>query len=176
MTAEGRITYTDDLADKICVQIASGVNLAKVCEQKDMPGHSTVYQWLRKYPDFTDKYARAKRLQLDYMVDEVINLADGLDDYAPNSIAYNNRRLQIDTRKWFISKLAPKIPALSGSYKDQARQIIAAFSSGNLNEEMASSLMQLLNAEAAFVPLDIFKSELQSLRKELTEIKNNPKQ
>jgi hypothetical protein len=48
-------------------------------------------------------YARAKQVNLERMADEIESIADNLEE-DPNS-----RRVRIDTRKWLLSKLMPKV-------------------------------------------------------------------
>ena len=94
-------SYTDEIADRVCEAIAAGGALYLICERPDMPGESTVYQWLAAKPDFAEKYARARERQQDRRVDEIIEIADKDDDP-------NRARVRIDARKWAASKLAPK--------------------------------------------------------------------
>jgi hypothetical protein len=47
------------------------------------------------------------------MADEIMELADApvpvLDNGATDNALVRQRQLQVDTRKWFLSKLAPKV-------------------------------------------------------------------
>jgi hypothetical protein len=47
------------------------------------------------------------------MADEILELADApvpvLDNGATDNALVRQRQLQVDTRKWFLSKLAPKV-------------------------------------------------------------------
>lgn len=94
-------SYTPEIADQICEEIAKGAALYKLCEQPDMPSERAVYQWLEKNSDFAQKYARARERQQDRCVDEIIEIADKCKDP-------HKARLQVDARKWRASKLAPK--------------------------------------------------------------------
>jgi hypothetical protein len=47
--AGGRPTiFTEDVAEFICSEIATGSNLADICKARNMPGERTVYRWLAK--------------------------------------------------------------------------------------------------------------------------------
>lgn len=64
----GRPTiYTDNLADKICAQIAGGETVADICGDPAMPSRDTFYYWKRDNPSFSDKvmHARAERIEAD---------------------------------------------------------------------------------------------------------------
>lgn len=99
----GRPTdYTPELADLICEAIASGGALYKMCQDRDdFPAESTVYLWLQRYPEFSEKYARARERQADRRCDEIVTIADEATDAGL-------ARLRVDARKWQASKLAPK--------------------------------------------------------------------
>lgn len=93
--------YTPEIADLICLRLSKGESLIKMCLEAEMPGQSTVYQWLQAHPEFAEKYARARERQADYLAEETIKIADETQDPA-------KARLQVDARKWFASKVAPK--------------------------------------------------------------------
>ena len=64
-------------------------------------------------PELAKQYARARQALLDKMADEILEMADApvpvLDNGATDNALVRQRQLQVDTRKWFLSKLAPKI-------------------------------------------------------------------
>lgn len=94
-------SYSTEVADMICAEIAQGAALYKLCERDDMPDNATVYRWLEQHAEFRDKYARARDQQQDREVDHIVVIADEAEDA-------NLARLRIDARKWRASKLAPK--------------------------------------------------------------------
>ena len=123
-TKRGRpSSYTDEIADEICVQLMMGKSLIEVCEADGMPAESTVYLWLLKRPEFSEKYARAREIQSERGVDEIIPIADdGRNDWmekrnaegevvgwVENGEAIRRSQLRIDARKWKAGKLRPKV-------------------------------------------------------------------
>lgn len=112
--------YTPQVAAEICKRLAAGESLLGICEDPVMPHRSTVYEWVKDDRDgFADKYAQARNIGLDRMADEVLAIADtpvhgvktritadGIETTEGDMIEH--RRLQVDTRKWYLSKLAPK--------------------------------------------------------------------
>jgi hypothetical protein len=124
--------YTPELADEICDRIANGKSLVTICKQKGMPKYSTITGWLADKPEFSEKYARAREAQADYLAEQILELADksrkgkktesklveikdadGKLTTAPEiktitGDMVERSRLQIDARKWYASKLAPK--------------------------------------------------------------------
>jgi hypothetical protein len=82
-----------------------------------MPSTDTVYAWLvdDDTHSFADKYARARISQASHMFDGLLEIADlssteivGGEDKADNA-RVQARRLQVDTRKWYLSKVLPKL-------------------------------------------------------------------
>lgn len=115
--------YSNDIADRICAEIATtSKSLRTICLSDDMPSVQTVLKWLREDKEgFSAQYTRAKEEQADYMIEEMIDIADdGSNDFmtiigkggqeynVENKEVTNRSRLRVDTRKWIASKLKPK--------------------------------------------------------------------
>lgn len=112
--------YTQDLADRICAELALGKSMRTVLKGDGMPSMDTVFRWLREKPEFSEQYAKAKAESADALVEEMIDIADsGSNDWMenndPNNPGYRvngehiqRSRLRVDTRKWIASKLKPK--------------------------------------------------------------------
>ncbi|ENW8062447.1 hypothetical protein FXJ36_001072 [Neisseria gonorrhoeae] len=102
----GRPTdYTKDMADKICEKIANGRSLRSICAEDGVPPMKTIYRWLEANEEFRHQYARAREKQADYFAEEIIEIADSAQ---AESAAVSKAKLQIDARKWAVSKIAPK--------------------------------------------------------------------
>ena len=111
--------YSQERADKICERLADGESLRTICLDDDMPARETVFRWLTLEPGFSDQYARAREAQAEALFDEMVHIADhtqmgqktvskatGLEITEGDMIEH--RRLQVETRKWVLGKLAPK--------------------------------------------------------------------
>nr|WP_247997002.1 hypothetical protein [Brucella tritici] len=68
-----------------------------------MPDKSTVFRWLSKHEVFRDQYARAQEDRTAAMAEELLDIADFEDKEDAQ-----RAKLRIDTRKWLMSKMAPK--------------------------------------------------------------------
>lgn len=110
-------TYSPEIAGVICISLAEGLSLREICRKDEMPGLSTVFQWLAKHKDFAERYARAREAQADHMAEELLEIADDArNDWVEgeNGEAVLNHehvtrsRLRVDTRKWLMSKLLPR--------------------------------------------------------------------
>lgn len=112
----GRPTkYTPQLADEICDAIASSeLGLAHlVAAHPHWPERQNIFLWIRKYPDFRDKYARAKEDQTEVCVEymqEVMNEPHKWEDPETGlcKVDVPMLRLKMDTMKWHAAKLKPK--------------------------------------------------------------------
>lgn len=113
----GTSTYTEEIGNRICeILSTTSRSLRQICKDEGMPCISTVCKWLNDFPQFSEQYARAKKLQADILADEVIEIADdrsndtlqGENGEYGNSVAVARARLQMDARKWYAGKLAPK--------------------------------------------------------------------
>lgn len=123
MTKRGReTTYTQEIADRICEQLATGRTLRDVCRDEGMPPESTVRLWaLRDENGFSAQYADARQIGYMCMADEVLEIADdGKNDWMERNVEdapgwvingehVSRSRLRLDTRKWLLSKALPKI-------------------------------------------------------------------
>lgn len=113
------------MADFILEKLAEGLSLREICrEYENMPDESTVRKWaLEDVEGFSARYTRAREIGYHSMADEIFDIADdarndwmerrnertGQTDLVPNQDHINRSRLRVDTRKWFLSKVLPKI-------------------------------------------------------------------
>jgi hypothetical protein len=115
--------YTPELAAEVCRRISEGESLRSVCRDESMPSTSTVMKWARQMPEFAQQYAKAREALLEHWAEEITEIADdGSNDWmerrkqegeepagwVANGEHINRSRLRVDTRKWLLSKLAPR--------------------------------------------------------------------
>lgn len=117
----GRPTdYNDEIANEILETISSTPkSVRQLCREKEnWPERVTIYRWTLKHKEFGSQYAQAKARQVDWFVEEALDIAyDGsLDTYIDekgNARCDNEwvqrSRLKVDTLKWYASKLAPRV-------------------------------------------------------------------
>jgi hypothetical protein len=108
------------------------MSLREVCRQDEMPALSSVMLWLSKEDWFSEQYARAKAAGVEALAEEMLDIADNAANdwmerndkdgenagWAFNGEAAQRSRIRIDTRKWLLSKLAPK------KYGDKVEQTV----------------------------------------------------
>jgi hypothetical protein len=103
----GNTTFSEEVVCRICEAIAtSSKGLKALCEARDdLPSWQTVMAWLNRYPDFQEQYARAKQRQMELLAEEILEICDAP---AGDTVQVQKARLQVETRKWIMSKLLPK--------------------------------------------------------------------
>jgi hypothetical protein len=125
---------TQEVADCVCERLANGESLRSICRDEHTPGLTTVFRWLESSLPFREQYARAKQAGLEAMAEDILHIADtpmvgekrmskpltvsdgegnkidtGLTiDEVTTADMIEHRRLQVETRKWLLTKLAPK--------------------------------------------------------------------
>jgi hypothetical protein len=113
--------YTQELADRICEQLALGYSIRTVCRGEGMPSVASIFNWFRTYPEFLEQYTRAKQESSDAMAEDILDIADdGSNDYMAitrkdeseawqlNGEHLQRSRLRVETRKWLMAKMKPK--------------------------------------------------------------------
>lgn len=116
----GRPTvYSLELATKLCDYLSSGMSLRSACKQKGMPDKAQVFRWLSVSNealwanDFRDQYTRAKQEAADAMAEEILEIADEKlntsGDGKITNAAIQRAKLRIDTRKFLMAKMKPKV-------------------------------------------------------------------
>ncbi|WP_422016378.1 hypothetical protein [Reyranella sp.] len=95
--------FSEALAAEICRRLADGELLCDICRPARMPSRDTVRRWQSEHGPFRDRYAIARDQQADALAEEAIQIARNAD---ADSVAVC--RLQIDTIKWLIAKIAPR--------------------------------------------------------------------
>lgn len=119
MTRGRQSEYSQFVTDEICRRIADGESLRSICRDEDMPSAVTVFKWLDANPDFAKRYARAREVQADALVEEAIEIVDdGTNDWMEkqdkdgnnigwqlNGEAVARSRLRAEQRRWWAGKL-----------------------------------------------------------------------
>ena len=107
-------------ADKILQALERGASLRKAAADVGL-SHTSVLQWVDEIPEFADQYARARLRGYQLLADELIDIADTpmvgevrtVRQDGSEEVKYadmiEHRRLRIDSRKWMLSKMLPKV-------------------------------------------------------------------
>lgn len=119
----GRPTlYTEDIAAEICSRLSNGESLRRICRDEHMPAEATVRSWaIDPNHPIAAQYTQARQVGFLSMADELLEISDdGSNDwmeredpdnegYEANGEHLQRSRLRVDTRKWLLSKMLPKV-------------------------------------------------------------------
>ena len=106
---------SDSIIATLLDRLAAGESLSAICRDNGYPAESTIRLWaLTDRDGFAARYARARELQADYLAEDTLRCADSATAETAQAV-----RLQVDARKWFASKVAPK------KYGDRVTQEIS---------------------------------------------------
>lgn len=127
---------TQHYTELVLLGLRRGWHVAKICamgkagkirdgDEPDpqFPARNTVFDWVGVDPQFAQLYLEARRAGCEAMVDEsfligddnsgdeawVINEKTGDLVKAVDHEHVNRSRLRIDTRKWYVAKLVPRL-------------------------------------------------------------------
>lgn len=165
-----------------CELIAKPMLVWRACKEVGI-SRDTLHTWCDEIRELSDAYAHARELQAHGFAEEAITIADGLDDDNRDKIQamvdswkhlpeesreavlasltkeqVNRDRLRVDTRKWFTSKIAPKLYGDLAKREAGAGLGFIAFPEAELHEarEIAQSAFKRIAAastgEAGQVP------------------------
>jgi hypothetical protein len=110
------VPYSEETAILLCDLLSQGNSLRSICREYPniMPEKSSVFDWIIKYPEFKKRYDLAKEESARALAEDLLEIADmssgeivGGKDSGDNA-RVQARKLQVDTRKWIMSKLMPK--------------------------------------------------------------------
>ena len=95
-----KLELTVQIADDIERLLMNGTPLTTICQNKDAPSLSKVYEWIRSDKDFAEKILTARKIAAQTYLDKMITELETADN---KSIAVTREKL-IHYR-WMASKL-----------------------------------------------------------------------
>jgi len=110
-------TFTQEKADEICELLKQGKSLRKACEATGTKA-PTVLDWTEAHSSFGEQYAKAREIGYLLLADDILEISDDStsDTYEDeqgnqrtNTEVVARSRLRVDSRKWMLSKMLPKI-------------------------------------------------------------------
>jgi hypothetical protein len=167
------------VSDHIIMELSKGRSLANICTvDEGMPNEATFLEWVEDDDPsgLAKRYAHARELGYKLMADEILDLSNKTGEWVPvqdldvdgrplldadgqpilkkvfmplNSDVIAHTRLQIDTRKWLLSKMLPKVygDKVTNEHtgKDGGPIEMAAVNFKNLSDEELDKMQQLLS-------------------------------
>lgn len=130
--------YTPEIGATICERLASGETLNQILKTEGMPDRVTVWRWQQANETFRNLYAQSRIEQAHFWADDIVDISDdGTRDYKESGDKgpvvdmdhISRSRLRVDTRKFLMSKIVPKI------YGDRIAQEITGADGGPIKTE-----------------------------------------
>jgi hypothetical protein len=88
-----------------------GLSCFKACQAAGVP-NSTFMRWVDADTKLAERYAHAREDLIEKMAQELLDLSDQdvgqTHDNKKDWAAIQKHKLQVDTRKWLLARLAPK--------------------------------------------------------------------
>lgn len=155
MAATGRPTiYDEKLSAEMCVRITAGESVRSITSDDEMPAMATFFRWLNEKEDFKEQYAIAKQLGAEALFADILSISDdGTNDWmekmdaqgqangwSVNGEAIARSRLRVDSRKWYLSKVLPKV------YGDK-QQIETTHTFAQMSDDEVNSRIKALENE-----------------------------
>jgi hypothetical protein len=101
----------DAICQAVLQGMRDGLSAFKACQAAGVP-QSTFNRWVDADAKLAEDYAHAREDLIERMANDVLELADSevpeTGDGKKDWQAIQKHKLQVDTRKWLLSKLAPK--------------------------------------------------------------------
>ena len=133
------------LAQNILDQMLDGNGLRASCRSVGLP-MSTFLRWVSEDEKLADQYAHARAILLEHLSEDLIDKADEAvgvtNSGATDAGAVAKQKLQVDTRKWLLSKLALK------KYGDRITQELTGANGGPI---LTKDVSDLSDAELAAI-------------------------
>lgn len=138
---EGNIQKAQDILNLML----EGNSLRSSCREIGVP-MGTFLLWVSKDSALADQYAHTRAILLEHMAEDTLEISDeavGTTQFGTvDTGAVAKQRLQVDTRKWLLSKLAPK------KYGDKITQELTGANGGPI---LTKDVSDLSDAELAAI-------------------------
>ena len=107
----------EEITALVCSEIANGKSLRSILEgDENLPSVPTFLDWVLASPELAEHYAHARQLSYQLLADDLVSISD--ENYTTDehgvrerlsSEAIQRNRLRVDTRKWMLGKMLPKL-------------------------------------------------------------------
>lgn len=127
----------DDICTKVLDFMCEGISVSQSCIKAGVP-KQTFLKWTINDATLRSRYDTARQAMYDSMAEDIVHIADDPADMVVaedgaarrDSAHVSQKRLQVDSRKWLLSKLAPKKYGDRVSFEDaDGNTLMSMFSS-----------------------------------------------
>lgn len=146
------------MALAICDRLSIGESLSAICRDDGFPAKTSVLRWLSRHESFRTQYRYAKEASQDAVAEEIFDILDEMPmskpDGAMDAAAVAWAKNRADSRKWYLSKIAPK------KYGDKIEQTMTGANGGPI--QVADVSPEVLKEELARIGFGRESSQLGS--------------
>jgi len=149
--------YSEQLDNEICEWIADGKTLRDYSRQKGRPPFRVIYEWMKEWPDFSERFAHAREAGHDVIADEILSIVDAQPPTTANGgtdgayVSWQKNRAW--TRMQLLAKWNPrkygeqkKAVELSGPNGSPISIQAAVVDGSTLDEETRRAFVEALEA------------------------------
>ena len=143
-------TFTQDIADKLCSLIMSGLSVHKICDREEMPPRATVNSWLLKEVEFSYQYAQALQFRTHLLAEERHEIIEAafadiktLPENVNGNVYVNLVKERVRAIEWDAERLAAKRykPKDDDTMKGEAQPL-------TINFEVAEAVSEIKTTNA----------------------------
>lgn len=113
--------YSLAACERICADIESGLSVRDAAKNEGISA-GLVMKWKKQYASFSERYARACEIRTQLFAEDLLNAVQDAHQASadPETATHkiNACKLEIDTKKWLLSKLLPK------QYGDRTQMVL----------------------------------------------------
>lgn len=155
-TPTGRGRWSKAAGERICKAVQNGSSLRAAAKAEGLTA-AAVLKWKTAHPEFGKQYAQACELKYHGYADEMDEALEEADQVARDPECGSTRlaaiRLRIDTRKWQLAKMLPKI------YGDRTIAQGDEHHEGVRPSEQMEELVRRIGEQQARIMMKITKGE-----------------
>ena len=131
------MALSDEQRQTVLQALEQGGSLRTAAQLAGIGSASTIKRLVASDNHFAAQYTRARELGLDALADQVIEIADD------QTLDANARRVMMDARRWYLSKLAPKRYGERTEHLLTVTHDVAALPTAELERLVAQHTLQL---------------------------------
>jgi transposase-like protein len=109
------------IVEKVCRAISKGDSVKEACREVGIRP-ARLHEWTREDSVLALVYARAREQQAHSLAERAI--AVSREAYGRDTAGVQAARLEVDTLKWYVSKIAPKLYGERLTIEDEGEKIV----------------------------------------------------
>jgi hypothetical protein len=106
-----RSTWCEVTAQIVFTRMLAGESLTKICDDPQMPGYVTLWNWRRRHPDFDQALSLARESQAERLADKGMEIADGVTPQTAHAVKVQLAHLRWTAGAWMPGRYGRVKPA-----------------------------------------------------------------